>query len=214
MRTWPLALFLLAACVLFFLTNVYMPLLQDDYWYNYMIGTDENGKISHLVTRISSWQDLLSTLYHHYFIMDGRLGNAFAHAVQFIGGKSLFNLLNTAMFLAFVSLTAKFCLQRVSLAAVGSVMTFAILLLPNPQGAILRLSGACGYLWGAVALVAFLSVLGACLEGRGIGRCRLLFGMAAGVLCGSIHEGLGAPLAAALVLYGGNLLLQRKNLLR
>lgn len=194
-----LIFFLALSSILFYLINANIPMLLDDYWYNFIIGkAGQKGEIYFTSDRITSGQELLSTLYYFRYPKEGRLSNILIILIQYFGGKTLFNILNTLVMALFVLAASKLCFHRMRLAGVVTAITLIILLFPNHLFTVLWLSGSINYLWGALFLVLFLSVYLPYSQGKKRGKGFLAAGILCGILCGSLHEGLGIPLLIAL----------------
>lgn len=198
---WGLFLFLLLAGTMLYLLNRHTPMIFDDYWYNYTIGKKDGGDVGFSSERISGFKDLISSLYYYRYPKEGRLANMFVILVEYCGGKGLFNIVNTGFMLGFLLAASKLCLQRLSLAGVCCAALLSLLLFPSTLCPFLWMSGSCNYLWGAFFLCLFLCLLPAFTKGGPIGTGKWVAGILCAFLCGSIHEGLGATLLGALVLY-------------
>lgn len=130
--------------VLFFLLNLYTPMLMDDYDYLYSWATGE---------RIDSIGDVLRSQLVHYRTTNGRLlTHVFVQSTLLLGKKA-FCVVNTAMFLIllleiyFLSRRRKGCFEWMLLLCESLIL---MTMIPFFGMVFLWQTGACNYLWGTV----------------------------------------------------------------
>ncbi|MCL2186379.1 MAG: DUF6056 family protein [Treponema sp.] len=133
------------ACIilLFFLLNVYTPLIADDYSYS---------------SGINTVSDIFISQYHHYFYWGGR--NVAHFFVQFwlLAGKAYFNIANTIVYCFFI-LLVQFHVYGTLKKNPFFFIIFNIIFwfsIPAWGQNILWLTGSCNYLWTTTIILFFL----------------------------------------------------------
>lgn len=193
----PVILYIAVICILFYLWNWGAPMIMDDYWTNFLFIRQEDGSILHTTELIKSWSDFFETYYlHRFYHFHGRFSDVVGGFVLFLGGKALFNYLNTLVFLIFLLLASRIISRKATLYSISLVIIAAYLLLSKIHGATLWLMAACGYLWGATLYLLFLTLTKNIFEGEAVSRAKLIYSSLLGLICGLWHEGLALPLLA------------------
>ena len=154
-----------AALLIFFLRNLLLPIIADDYSYAFIWDGDGRGNLidgldPNRLHRVESFADILYSQWQHYFTWGGR---TIAHIfVQFFvwQGKLLFDVANTLVFGAFVLLLFKVGtgLNLREMNKTYLLFTLAAIHFCAPSLAITTvwLTGACNYLWMSTAILLFL----------------------------------------------------------
>ena len=154
-----------AVLMIFFLRNLLMPIIADDYSYAFIWDGDGRGNLidgldPNRLERVESFGDILYSQWQHYFTWGGR---TIAHIlVQFFvwQGKLLFDVVNTLVFGAFMLLLIKVGtgLNLRELNKTYLLFTLAAIhfCTPSPIITTIWLTGACNYLWMSTAILLFL----------------------------------------------------------
>ncbi|MDR1389831.1 MAG: DUF6056 family protein [Treponema sp.] len=136
---------------LFFVLNVFTPLIADDFSYSFVFGTGE---------RVSSISDIFISQYHHYMTWGGRnVAHFLTQLFLFIGNKHVFNIFNTLIYCFFILLIQFHACG--SLKKKNSLFFIAInvmlwFLVPAWGQNFLWLTGSCNYLWMTTIVLFFL----------------------------------------------------------
>ena len=163
-----------AFCLLMFLS----PLFSDDWHYPLIFGTDQP---------ITSLRDIFVSQYHHYFLQNGRfIPHFFVQLFDGLLGKGLFNIANTAVFIAFILLLLRVNDNKTEWSLLPVVLAILFLLMPGFNNAFLWLSGSCNYLWTAVLLLLFYRLL----TRDSIKACYSPLLFLFGVVCGWTNEAM------------------------
>lgn len=182
--------------IAFYALMVFTPLFSDDWNYCLIFGTSQ---------RISSLSDVFVSQYHHYFLNNGRLiPHFFVQSFDGLWGKSLFNIMNTFVFLLFIILLLRVH-NETRWRYLPIVLACILLLFPGFNNAFLWMSGACNYLWVAVLLLVFCRLMERDTFKKRYYPLLFLFG----VMCGWTNEALIIGFAAGLFCY---YLVHRKEL--
>ena len=154
-----------AVLMIFFLRNLLMPIIADDYSYAFIWDGDARGNLidgldPNRLERVESFGDILYSQWQHYFTWGGR---TIAHIfVQFFvwQGKLLFDVVNTLVFGAFMLLLIKVGtgLNLRDMNKTYLLFTLAAIhfCTPSPIITTIWLTGACNYLWMSTAILLFL----------------------------------------------------------
>lgn len=198
-----LTLFLLTLCLIFWGISFHTPYMQDDYWMNYILEQTPEGSPLFTTHPISSWQDFFHSWQIRREWINGRLADFMAILLIWMDeSKVLFCFLNTAVFLVNVAVLSMLCFRRLTFLGISAISMGFILLIPNIDGTVFWLAGACNYFWGTAFLGAFLLCLAHLLNsGKGYSRLVFFIGIALGLGCGLLHEGLGIPLTGGLAAF-------------
>ena len=155
----------IAVLAIFFLRNLLLPIIADDYSYAFIWDGDERGNLidgldPNRLQRVESFGDILYSQWQHYFTWGGR---TIAHCfVQFFvwQGKLLFDVANTFMFAAFVILLFKvgtgLNLREMNKTYLLFTLAGIYFCTPSPIITTVWLTGACNYLWMSTAILLFL----------------------------------------------------------
>ena len=187
-----LGTFLTVVAAIIFGLNYFTPLSCDDWAYVFIFGSD-GERIHHL-------SDVIQSQYYHYFNWNGRAVVHFlVQTVDSFVGKGGFNVLNTAMFLAFLYAIAINTTDKkknhYKILSVAFLLIF--LLYPGFSLGVLWLSGSFNYLWTATALLFFHYML----EKKRYPRWALVPLFVYSFLCGWTNEAFVVGLAGAYFFY-------------
>ena len=139
---------LIAIGVVFFLLMTLSPLYADDF--NDVFLQDSK-------CRICSAREFFANIGWHYYHKSGRfLPILFDQTFGVLCGKTVFNILNSVIFVTFLLLLAK---QTGNSSNIGLTSVLLFSLLPGFDLAILWMAGACNYLWPAVLLLLFIKTM-------------------------------------------------------
>ena len=150
---------------IFFLRNLLIPILADDYSYAFIWDGDARGNLidgldSSRLHRVESFSDILTSQWSHYFTWGGR---TIAHClVQFFvwQGDMLFNIANTLIFAAFVLLLFKagtgLPLRDMNKSYLLFILAGIYFCTPSPAITMIWLTGSCNYLWMCTFGILFL----------------------------------------------------------
>lgn len=166
-KNLPWQLILLFGAGMFFLRNLLLPMVGDDYSYAFIWDGENGGNLLDGIgprQRIGSFADLFASQVSHYFTWGGRAPAIFCvqfFAWQEAGSRYLFDVANTLVFLLLVLLLYWISAGRVESPARGKACLFWLLfalffVLPSYVYTMLWVTGACVYLWTAAAECAFL----------------------------------------------------------
>ena len=131
--------------------NQLMPLHRDDYEYALIWGT---------LDKITSWQDIVPSLYNHYMIHGGRMVDFFVLDSFLLLGKEWFNPFNALLFVMLIVLVYWYSLQTITFqfnpTILSLLIVFSWLGLPHFALTNIWMTGACVYLMPAVFILAFM----------------------------------------------------------
>lgn len=187
-----------AIAVFVYAMNSFMPYYDDDIWYSYRYVTGEElSPLRHI-------SDVFESQYWHYINENGR---AVVHVLlQMLLGflpESLFDLLNTAMFLLLLAMIVRTVGARRNV-AVTLVATAAVLwLLPAGDYLFYWAAGSLNYMWTSVAILLFMAIWSDVRrDGSFTRRYRGLW-IVLSFLAGWSHEALALPVCVAILFYMG-----------
>ena len=175
--------------------NSFMPYYDDDIWYSYRyVAGEELLPLHHI-------GDVFESQYWHYVNENGR---AVVHVLlQTLLGflpESLFDVLNTAMFLLLLTLVVKTVggSRRVSttLFAAAAILWF----LPAGDYLFYWAAGSLNYLWTSVATLLFMAVWNDARHGGGFTQRYRVLWVVLSFLAGWSHEALALPVCVAVLL--------------
>ena len=161
----PWQIFFAAFLLIFFVRNLLMPIVADDYSYAFIWDGDGRGNLidgldPNRLQRVESFSDILYSQWQHYFTWGGR---TIAHIfVQFFvwQGHLLFDVANTFMLAAFVLLIFKvgtgLNLREMNKSYLLFICAGIFFCVPSPAISMVWLTGACNYLWMCTAIILFL----------------------------------------------------------
>ncbi len=145
-----IVLILIAVGITFFCFNNFTHLRTDDFSYSFSFATGE---------RISSVSDILASLKAHYGTINGRLVAHFLAHFFLMLDKSVFNIVNTFVFLALgvlIYFHSGYGRKKRSPAWLAAVFAMLYLFTPAYGQSFLWITGASNYLYGLVFALAFL----------------------------------------------------------
>jgi hypothetical protein len=143
--------------------------------------------------RIHSFREFCANLHYHYFHKSGRfLPLLFDQIFGVLCGKTVFNIVNSVMFVVFLLLLTQ---QAGDSLNVGLTSALLFSLMPGFNLAFLWMAGACNYLWSAVLLLLLIKAMGS--EKTQSPLLCFFFGL----ICGWTNEALVIGLAAGYIVY-------------
>ncbi|MBR1397071.1 MAG: hypothetical protein IJ563_06020 [Selenomonadaceae bacterium] len=150
---------------IFFIRNLLLPLVSDDYSYAFIWNGEGGGNISYGITgnfeRVTSFYDIIISQWSHYFTWGGR---TIAHfIIQFFvwTGKFFFDIANTLVFVLMIFLIYWLSYGQIQIKKLSRITIIWIffciwICIPEWVSTMLWLTGACNYLWMAVLQLLFL----------------------------------------------------------
>lgn len=190
--------FLLLMALAFWGICTNTPFMNDDYWLLFAAAKAPDGSVYCSTTPIASWGDFLHSCLLRREFINGRFSDVLYTMTIWLGGKPLFDILNTLAMVVNVCLLAKLTFRRADLLSFSVVLFGFILLIPRIEGTVFWAAGACNYFWVTMPFCVFLLCLEKIMAGS-FARHIIVLGSLAGFLCGALHEGIGVPLAGGLV---------------
>lgn len=185
-----------AMAVYVYAMNSFMPYYDDDIWYSYRyVAAEELSPLRHV-------GDVFESQYWHYIDENGR---AVVHVLlQTLLGflpETLFDILNTVMFLLLLTLVA----GRVAGSLRFSTVLFAgaalLWLLPAGDYLFYWAAGSLNYMWTSAAVLLFVAVWDDVRRGGRLTRRYPALWVVLSFLSGWSHEALALPVCAALLLW-------------
>lgn len=165
-----------------FALNFLMPLHRDDYWYSLIWGTHD--KLVH-------WPDVFQSLYSHYFTHGGRMVAYFVLDSFLLLGKQWFNPFNAFLMVALIILIYWHSQRKITIHfnpyILLLIILFAWLGFPHFAEVNIWMAGACGYLFTAVLILAFLLPYHFSYLEEGLWKDSYL--AALGMFCGGVIAG-------------------------
>lgn len=199
-------LFIIILTLAFYALTYLMPQNTDDFVYKFFF-TKQGYDLQHPITNIT---DIVVSQANHYYCMNGRsIIHFFVQLFCGILGKDLFNLINTIVFVFFITAILYYCNALKKNLFFNTTLTTAsiLLLLPSFGGTFLWMTGSINYLWPATAVIFFLKMIDNEKE-RHFRPVTIIFAVFA-FFMGWSHEGLTFPLTISLVLY---CIIERENI--
>ena len=150
---------------IFFLRNLLLPLIADDYSYAFIWDGNERGNLidglnPNRLHRVDSFSDILYSQWQHYFTWGGR---TIAHCfVQFfvLIDNLIFDVTNVFVFAAFVLLIFKvgtaLPLRDMNKIYLLFILAGIYFCAPSLEITTIWLTGACNYLWMSTLIILFL----------------------------------------------------------
>lgn len=196
-----------------YIANVNTPLAADDFSYNYIYSEDgdpdypgEDGTFQ-IGDRVQSVSDIITSMKSHYFNMNGRVFLHFLVQLMLLLGKPLFNVINSAMYVALLLLMYKHCLGKSKNhnAVLFAVIGLAFWTFSSTTWGVTNvwLDGSINYLWGSVIRLAALLPFRLYADSKEEKK-PLLFLVPTFILCiaaGATNENTGAAFIGMCVLY-------------
>lgn len=188
--------------------NMSTHLAADDYAYNFVFIDDGTNVAGNFVTgeRLSSVSDILRSMQAHYNTINGRVVIHFLVQLMMLAGKSVFNVLNSLMFVALIMLMYLHCKGR---AKQHNATLFVMLALavwsfaPGLGVTVFWLDGSVNYLWGSVIRLAVLLPFRFYYDSGKCGKTiPMVFFMAvASFVAGATNENTSAAFVGLCVLF-------------
>ncbi|VBB09407.1 Hypothetical protein LUCI_4697 [Lucifera butyrica] len=179
-----------------FAVNFLMPLHRDDYWYSLIWGTN---------LKITAWPDVFQSLYTHYFTHGGRMVAYLVLDSFLFLGKQWFNPFNAFIYVALMVLIYWHSQREVTFRFNPYILLLIILFtwlgFPHFAEVNIWMAGACGYLFTAVLILAFLLPYHFSFLGKSFWKdsCWAIWGMFfGGVIAGWTIENTATTLALAV----------------
>ncbi len=182
------AFFLVVIAVAVYFLNATVPMIHDDYHLSFKW---------HDVERIGNWVDVVDSWVARRSGLNARLSDVTVSIVMMLGGKSLFNVLNSIVFIVFLSLTCAYAFEKIGLNQI-LLCLLTLIFLPHVDATVFWISGACNYLWPSIFYIAILIAIRETRDCTISIYKRLLICIGC-LLCGMFHEGLGVPLFVGLL---------------
>lgn len=192
-------LFLIILIAAIFALNWFTPENADDYPYKYIF----NGVHFDTTRPVASISDIFSSQIAHYFGMNGRFVNhCFVQLFSGIFGKSVFCVVNTLAFGAFLWALLVYCrtTKETFLFNLSFLAACILFLMPVFAETFLWMTGSMNYLWPALMVTTFLVILRREQEKKGV-RLATFFFAAFAFIAGWTHEALTFPLSISLGIY-------------
>ena len=183
--------------VCFYLYNLAVPYYSDDWWYNFIHESD----YSYPSTRIENVGDIVTSQINHYQTVNGRLPvtTLVQYVVTFIP-KSVFNLLNTAMFMiACLLLIRNYTSTHITARHWILTSCFLFFLMPGHYDTLMWATGAINYLWVGT-FILFIMLLWQHLEKRALALYASPLLFIIGFMAGWSNEALSFGLAAGTLI--------------
>ncbi len=203
-----------AFLIFFFVRNIFMPVMHDDFAYAFIWEGDKGGNLSLIPpdenlqhrARVQSFGDILISQYSHYFTWGGRVvAHSLAQFFLWIG-KPCFDVANTLVLALLIVVIFK--LADVSLKNIPAVVwAFTCLLFFTAESAVttLWLTGSCNYLWMSLLQMIFvLPYVKALREGAAKdSKIKILAMAILGLMAGWSNEagGLATLILAAILIF-------------
>lgn len=154
---WEIFLLLIFA-VLFFTLNFFTPLLHDDFAYLYKFGP--KAHVRPTAVPILNLSDVFESQYYHYLDVNGRFFSHFLIQLVLLFGKSIFNILNTLVFLSLIFFTYQYS-RNSQVGFKNKYILFFIIcsiwfLSPFIGQTMFWVTGGINYLWSSFFVVLFL----------------------------------------------------------
>lgn len=174
--------------------------MADDFYHSFRILRNSDGSTCISTIEIKSFHDLLDTIANMRYFMNSRFANTAFIALNYFGGLTLVRVVNAAclslFFIAFsLIIFKKFCSYSLLLSA-----TSFFIFIPVWKLTCTWPSASMNYTLGACSLIAFLIGFYR-TRNKSADNFTIIFTSACAVFCGICHEGLSAPLLAALAWY-------------
>ena len=188
-----------AALAIFFLRNLLLPIVADDFSYAFIWDGEGRGNLidgldPNRLHRVESFADIFYSQWQHYFTWGGR---TIAHCfVQFFvwQGKFLFDVANVFVFGALILLLFKvgtgLSLREMNKTYLLFIFAGLYFCAPSPLIDTIWLTGACNYLWMCTAIILFLLPFALKFRGQEIFLARIPIMALLGLIAGwSIEPG-------------------------
>lgn len=194
------------ACVLlyiclgcaFYIMNVNVSLRNDDFIYSFVF-TDEPFQFAGQKHSIQNLADIFISQYNHYLLMNGRTPvHFFIQLFCGIWGKSLFDIVNSIVYIAFIIGTTKLIFgNKSSFFHYLGISSLTWILLPVSVFYASGISFAINYLWSLTICIWFLLLYEKVKETKLSNKSYLCF-LLVSFLAGWSHESFSIGIAGAL----------------
>ena len=199
-------------CVVLFFVMLYLnfctPYLNDDYSYFNIFS--ENGigtfNLSILNERVDSLSDIVTSMKAHYNVMNGRVLIHSIVQLVLMFPKGVFNVLNSAMYVALMLLIYKHCkgFKGEDRAVLFILICLAVwTFIPDYGKTVLWLTGSVNYLWSSVIRLAILLPIRLYADGKDdkhtVAKTILMTVLC--LLAGATSENTGAAFIGVTVLF-------------
>ena len=161
----PWQIIFVAFLAIFFLRNLLLPLIADDYSYAFIWDGDGRGNLldgldPNRLHRVESFSDVLYSQWQHYFTWGGRtIAHCFVQFFVWVGDLP-FDVANTFVFAAFVLLLFKvgtgLPLHEMNKIYLLFILAGICFCAPSLIITTVWLTGACNYLWMSTLIILFL----------------------------------------------------------
>ncbi len=179
----------ISACVML-IFSFFTTLKGDDMLYSYVVGTNYSRSIS-------SISDFFTSVYHGYFIENGRFATVISQFFNgLIGHKWVFDIVNTVVFLLFVkALRLHLCGKERSVAVLLAILLYLLIAVPCPGETLLWISASDNYMWGATFALLLLHYHFSHFEKGETRAFPLISLFFASIIAGEINESISIPVA-------------------
>lgn len=181
------------AAIVFFIFNLHTTLKGDDLGFMY-------NTVGGELRPVQSLSDFFAALWQQYQDTNGRMADVLSRFVCCIAGKSVFNVLNTLIFVLLLHTLVKRIAGQRSLFALALTLFFILLLIPFPGETMLWICGATNYMWNATFTLLLLNYVAS----RGDSALRIreaVLLLPAALVAGWMGEIVTLPTAAAMCCY-------------
>ena len=187
---------LIIIAIMFWLLNYFTPEYNDDYFYKFIFdGNDANVNMP-----ITSYEDILISQYNHYFNMNGRsIVHVIVQLFSGIWGKSVFNVVNTFVFVAFVYVITRLYIKIITSSYLLFSCCIIFLLYPWICGMTLWMTGSINYMWVSLVVCMFLLIIDKYKNNVTTAK-HYVWGFLF-IFVGWSHEGVTCPMALSLFIY-------------
>lgn len=190
-------------CIVFYSIQRNAPLQWDDFDFMTTNLQNSDGTWEKGSQVISSPSEMLTAYEAHRDTKNGRTSDLFVILSLNILGKSGFAVLNTMMGLLFILLYTKYFFKELKAVHVLMAIVAALAIISNIPRVVFWASGACNYLWGAVALIVFLFSYKKIQESEvhGTNKLSLFLCCLLAFVASTIHEHLGFSILGMISLH-------------
>lgn len=135
--------------LVFYILNLNTSLWGDDYIYALIPGNERE--------RCDTLAKYIASMHYFYVDTNGRIADMIVRFICSLVGKTVFNILNTAVFAVFVHTLVQL-VNRIERNAwlLAVIFLYVMLLFPYPGETMLWMAGAVNYLWSATATMLVL----------------------------------------------------------
>lgn len=161
----PWQIFFAAFLTIFFLRNLLMPIVADDYSYAFIWDGDGRGNLldgldSSRLQRVENFGDIIQSQWSHYFTWGGRIIAHIFVQLFILVSDLLFDAANTFVLAALTLLLFKagtgLPLRELNKTYLLFILAGLYFCTPTPAITMVWLTGACNYLWMSTLIILFL----------------------------------------------------------